>query len=302
VDILNTLDLTSWTPELPRESAVACTRAVESGQVLLLPHLGFKLEEDEWYLLSPQWSDGKAKNISYDPTCGAVKHTSAQGADLEAIGRMMGRFATASRGLVDRLFPAYRHDIRFGMTSYRPVEAAGRASSLKKDDSLLHVDAFVSRPVEGERILRLFTNINPEGRPREWVLGADIFEDLARSFLPKIPKPVPGSAWLLDTLGLTKGRRSAYDHYMLQLHDRGKEDSHYQQTCAKVEVSLPAGATWIVYTDLVSHAVKSGQYVLEQTYYLPVEAMQEPERSPLRTLEGLLGHPLLERAPARQAA
>lgn len=289
---LKTLEFANWSPALDDEAASACTQALESGFVALLPRLGFELADDEKHLLSPRWSDGKAKNISYDPATAKVKHTSAQGTDLEAIGRMMGRFAESSRKLVDSLFPAYANGIRFGMTSYRPVEAAGRASSLKKDDSLLHVDSFVSRPTGGERILRLFSNINPEGRPREWVLGEEPFEELARSFLPKIPKPLPGSAWLLDSLGLTKGRRSLYDHYMLQMHDRGKEDSHYQQTCPKLKASLPAGATWIVYTDLVSHAVLSGQYLLEQTFYLPVEAMQEPARSPLRILERLLGKKL----------
>ncbi len=289
MNILKTFAFTSWNPALDGETAAACTQALESGFVPLLPHLGFELAEEERYLLSARWSDGKAKNISYDPTSGKVKHTSAQGADQEAIGRMMGRFAESTRKLVDSLFPAYAESIRFGMTSYRPVEAAGRASSVKKDDALLHVDSFVSRPTGGERILRVFSNINPEGRPREWTLGEEPFEDLAQRFLPRIPKPVPGAAWLLDTLGLTKGRRSAYDHYMLQLHDRGKEDRQYQETCPKLDASLPAGSTWIVYTDLVSHAVKSGQYVLEQTYYLPVAAMQNPELSPLRTLERLLG-------------
>jgi len=286
--MLNTLDFTSWTPELAAEAASACTEALEAGQVAYLPQLGFAFTEDERRLLSPRWLDGKAKNISYDPATGAVNHSSAQGADLESIGAMMGRFARSTRSLVDSLFPAYREAIRFGMTSYRPVEAAGRASSLKKDDHLLHVDAFVSRPTGGERILRVFSNVNPEGRPREWVLGTEPFAKLAQDFIPRFSKPLPGLAWAMDLLGLTKGLRTPYDHYMLLLHDKGKEDSEYQQNCPKAAVSLPSGATWAVFTDSVSHAVLSGQYLLEQTYYLPVEAMQDPAKSPLRILEGIL--------------
>jgi len=288
VNVLNTLEFATWAPALSGEESAACTRALESGQVALLPRLRFDLADDERHLLSPRWGDGKAKNISFDPQSRQVRHTSAQGADQEAIGRMMGRFADASRQLVDSLFPAYRQGIHWGLTSYRPVEADGRASSRKKDDTLIHVDAFASRPTQGERILRVFCNINPEGKPREWELG-EPFADLARRLLPQISKPAPGSAWLLKTLKITKGLRSAYDHYMLQLHDQGKLDAEYQQSCPKTPVSLPSGATWVVYTDLVPHAVKSGQYLLEQTFYLPVEAMQEPERSPLRILEGLLG-------------
>ena len=291
MSILKNLEFDTWTPAIAGEEAAAYTHALESGQVALLPHLRFELADDERHLLSPRWGDGKAKNISYDPQARAVRHTSAQGADQEAIGRMMGRYAQASRQLVESLFPAYRADIRWGLTSYRPVEADGRASSNKKDDTLLHVDAFASRPTGGERILRVFCNINPAGKPREWDLG-EPFADMAKRLLPQVSKPISASAWLLQALKITKGLRSAYDHYMLQLHDRGKLDSEYQKTCPKVAVSLPAGATWVVYTDLVPHAVKAGQYLLEQTFYLPVTAMQEPELSPLRILENLLGKKL----------
>lgn len=290
---LKTFDFDRWSPSLAASEAEASTRALESGQLLFFPRLGFGLEADERHLLSPQWSDGKAKNIVYDPQTRQVKHTSAQGADKEALARLMGRFAHSTRCLVDALFPAYGQAIRWGRTSYRPVEADGRASSMKKDDRLLHVDAFASSPCQGERLLRVFSNINPDGKSREWVIG-EPFDDVAAKLLPKIPKPLPGSAQLLKALKLTRGLRSEYDHYMLNLHDRGKLDRQYQQSCPKTAVSLPAGSSWLVYTDLVPHAVKSGQYALEQTFYLPVAAMQEPALSPLRKLEGLLGRGLVD--------
>ena len=289
---LITLGISSWNPNLDSTQPKEYTHALESGRVPFLPHLSFEIAEDERYLLSPKWSDPKAKNISYDPQTELVKHTSATGTDKEAIGRMMARYADYTHKLVESLFPAYRRGIRIGRTSYRPAEADGRSSSVRKDDRLLHVDAFAASPVQGERILRIFSNINPEGKPREWTLG-EPFDTLAPRFLPKIQRPIPGSAWLLKTLGITKGKRTEYDHYMLQLHDQEKLDSDFQQTCPKRFVSLPAGSTWIVYTDLVPHAVKSGQFCLEQTFYLPVESMQEPDLSPLRKLEGLLGRKLV---------
>jgi len=43
----------------------------------------------------------------------------------------------------------------------------------------------------------------------------------------------------------------------------------------------------------VSHAATQGQYQLEQTFMLPVEAMLEPERSPLRVLERIKGRALV---------
>jgi hypothetical protein len=50
---------------------------------------------------------------------------------------------------------------------------------------------------------------------------------------------------------------------------------------------FPPGATWVCFTDWVSHAAISGQYALEQTFYVPVGAMKRPRLSPLRVLERL---------------
>ena len=79
---------------------------------------------------------------------------------------------------------------------------------------------------------------------------------------------------------------------MLQLHDRMKGDDEFQRSSPQSAVDFPAGSTWLAFTDEVSHAAMSGQYQLEQTFLLPVDAMRNPERSPLRILERLEGRPL----------
>jgi hypothetical protein len=38
--------------------------------------------------------------------------------------------------------------------------------------------------------------------------------------------------------------------------------------------------------------VLSGQYALEQTFIIPVRALIQPEKSPIRVLEKLAGRPL----------
>jgi hypothetical protein len=91
----------------------------------------------------------------------------------------------------------------------------------------------------------------------------------------------------MHLLKLTKFRRTRYDHYMLQIHDRMKLDDEYQRTAPQETVQFPSGATWICYTDQVSHAAMSGRYAFEQTFTLPVNAMTEPNLSPLKTLENL---------------
>ena len=76
---------------------------------------------------------------------------------------------------------------------------------------------------------------------------------------------------------------------MLALHDLAKLDDDYQRTAPRREAAYPSGASWVVFTDAALHAAMGGQHALEQTFLLPVEAMADPDASPLRTLERLTG-------------
>jgi hypothetical protein len=136
------------------------------------------------------------------------------------------------------------------------------------------------------RILRVFSNVNPSGAPRVWEIG-EPFEAMAGRFAGRLPRQLSGSAWLLEKLHVTKGRRSAYDHAMLGLHDSAKLDDAYQRASPKTRFEFPARSTWLVFTDRVMHAALAGQFLLEQTFYLPVVAMRDPAYAPLRILETL---------------
>ncbi len=266
-------------------------RALEAGRVLFFPRLAFVFSADERRFLDPRCSDGRAKNISYDPSSGSLKGTTLTGRERECLQDMVARFAQSARHLVEGLLPSYAPHLGMGRTSYRPVEVKERPSSYRKDDSRLHVDAFPSRPNGGRRILRVFSNVNPDGHGRIWRLG-EPFETCARRFLPAIRPPLPGQRWLLSACGLTHGYRSAYDHYMLALHNAMKGDDYFQRHCPQYEVTFPAGTTWMVFTDQVPHAAMAGQYLLEQTFHVPVRGLNEPASAPLSVLERLLGRSL----------
>lgn len=264
---------------------------LESGAVLSFPRLAFALRDDERRFLDARWTDGKAKNISLRWPAGDLRGAVGADADLVALCALVARFADCSEAFALRLFPHYRGALRRGGTSFRPVQAAGRTSSQRKDDTLLHVDAFPSNPTRGTRLLRVFSNLNPRGEPRQWRVG-EPFEAHAQRFLPAISRPWPGSAALLRLLRITKRHRTEYDHMMLRLHDLAKADAAYQRDGPQSRVDFAAGCTWVVFSDQVPHAVLAGQYMLEQTFNLEVEQMQRPETSPLRTLERLTGRAL----------
>ena len=138
----------------------------------------------------------------------------------------------------------------------------------------------------------MFTNANPHGVPRVWRVG-EPFEDVARRFLPLIKPYSRWQASLLNGLHVTKSMRSEYDHLMLQLHDAMKSDLAYQQTAPQQTVPFAAGSVWVCFSDQTSHAVMSGQYMLEQTLHVPAARQYDPSASPLAVLERLTGRALV---------
>ena len=284
------VDIGTW-PPAAADRALALD-ALERGEVALLPTLGFALEPAERVLLDASISDGRAKNVSLDPVTGRMGGARLEGERLALARAMMGRFAEWSLAAVKTLLPRYADAVTTARTSFRPCAVEDRPQSPRKDDRRLHVDAFPSQPVQGRRILRLFANIDPEGRPRVWQVG-EPFEAFAAGFAPGLGRQPWGEALALRTLGLTKGPRTAYDHAMLGLHDRAKEDDAYQASAPREEARFAAGSTWIVFTDATPHAALAGQHALEQTFLLPVSAMAEPGRAPLRVLERMLGRELV---------
>jgi 3-deoxy-D-manno-octulosonic acid hydroxylase-like protein len=280
-----------WDTELDRAASQAAMAALEIGDVLFCPELAFTVEPEEASLFSPAILGG-AKNASFDPRTNRLGGTTLTGRDAETLSRLMRRFCEAAAVMVDRLAPEYRGRLAQARASFRPAEIAGRATSWRKDDTRLHIDSFPATPSGGRRILRLFTNVNPERRPRSWRIG-DRFEAVAQRFAPRLRMPLPGAGQLLAWLRVTKTPRSPYDALMLQLHDAMKADAEFQARSPQSAVDFPAGSTWIAFTDQVSHAATAGQHQLEQTFLLPVDAMQRPDSSPLRVLERLKGRRLV---------
>jgi hypothetical protein len=283
MNLIKEFDFTTWNPKITKVESKQVIDALEGGFAICLPQLPFRLNEDEKQFLSQRWSDQKSKNISLRPK-GGLRGAQGSEVDLEALRAMIQRYADQSTQLVSALFPDYVPHLITANTSFRPFEVDGRVSSYRKDDKRLHIDAFPSNPTQGTRLLRVFNNINPDGRPRVWRVG-EPFEDMARKFLPKASKMWPGQAWLMRYLGITKRERTPYDQLMLQLHDLVKADMDYQRNAPQQTVNLMPGTTWIVFSDQVLHAAMSGQYMMEQTFHLPANALYQPETAPLRVLE-----------------
>src|SRR5919198_2850574 len=239
MNVIEHVDTEQWSGEVDAATQQRAIEALERGRVLFFPKLAFTLEATERQFLSPSCSNGKSKNISFDPHSGAVLGSACNGPQQEALAAMMGRYARQAVRLVHSLLPQYRSALEQARTSYRPVAVEGRVSSYKKDDRRLHIDAFPSRPTQGWRILRVFSNVHPTDTARLWQIG-EPFEAFVAKFLPRVPPLWPGVPWLLEHLQITRGRRTPYDHLMLALHDLAKGDEAYQRTAPRVDIAFPS--------------------------------------------------------------
>ncbi|CDL85747.1 Kdo hydroxylase family protein [Xenorhabdus szentirmaii] len=292
-EVIETLLLHSWSENVPQSVQQNALISLELGKVLYLPELSFSLEQEEQMLLREDTVEAGRKNISYRPDGRKITGVALQ-ANEQPVHALLQRYYQYCQQLIEHLLPAYASTLHSPVNSLRvhPITTWKAGNSWRKDDSRLHVDAFPSRPIQGQRILRIFTNINPEGKPRVWRVG-DKFPKIADQFLPATRSYSRLNSWLQHQLGITKSRRTHYDHLMLGLHDAMKANQEYQQQGAQLEVQFPAGSTWICYSDQTPHAAMSGQFMLEQTYLLPISGMISPENSPLMVLKNKLDKELL---------
>lgn len=290
-DVIEVLAISEWDAPLDEAQRTRAVASLEDGRVLFLPHLAFSLVDREARFMTPAALASGKKNISFDPVTGTCQGSAYTGTDKDQIASMLERFGRQAEALMRALAPGYAAGLIRARTSFRPADIEDRPSSVRQNDRLLHVDAFPTRPTHGVRILRVFSNIAPDGAARLWQVGEQ-FPVFAEKFLPRVRAGRSGAAWLLEQLGLTKGRRSAYDTIMLGLHDAVKQDSAYQANAPRAAVAFPPGTSWIVYTDQVLHAALAGRYALEQTFHLPVASMVHPERAPISVLERMAGRRL----------
>jgi len=273
---------------------------LEAGNILFLPRspIAIPAEDKELLLGRKQTSSAYHKNIAYRPAEDRVTglDASEQKEALE-LRRLLSDYSRRASEFLDQFLTPYAGKWKLDYASFRPIEEKGRPARLHARNDLLHFDSFPTRPTNGARILRLFTNINP-AQNRVWVTS-QTFE----AFGPRLAR----SAKLLEVgsnpmlrvvrsasraLRLPLKRRPPYDEIMHRCHNAMKEDAGFQANAQKNQWEFPPDSTWMVFTDCVSHSVLEGQYALEQTFLIPQNALVRAEVSPLAILERLAGNRL----------
>jgi hypothetical protein len=280
-------------------------RAVlERGDILLFPDGGFEIPESVRTALMGASQDARSfhKNIAYKPNLDKVSGL-VDRAEAETVRPAMREYSRCALDFMRRILPGYARAWKVDYASFRSIEERGRELPLTRRNDLLHVDSFPTRPVFGDLILRCFTNVNPE-QPREWMTsdpfaklapaeakkaGLDRFATAAGSPMHKIRRGLTRS---LSRAGLPLVDRSPYDSFMLHFHDWLKGNRDYQENSPKYRFDLPPGSTWLVFTDMVPHAVLGGRLALEQTVIVSRSSLANPQLAPSAVLEGIAGRVL----------
>jgi hypothetical protein len=267
-------------------------RLLERGEILLFREPPYILpKEDRDYLISQRQQDSRLhKNISYRPVGDVLRGLKADREVEDRVHRILRAYSSQSANFLSQFLTPYAGKVSLDYASFRPMEELNRNLPLHKRNDLLHVDAFPSRPTRGGRILRVFTNLNPNAN-RVW-MAAQNFAEVAHGYakqagLERIGRSNPAGklSGLLRLVGVSSGNRSPYDRFMLRFHDYMKENSELQKRIQANRLEFPPMSTWMVFTDGVAHAALSGQFALEQTFIVPTEALVSPQDSPIRVLE-----------------
>jgi hypothetical protein len=280
-------------------------RAVlEGGDILLFPNGGFEIPAGVRTALMGATQDARSfhKNIAYKPHMDQVSGLAGR-RESEPVRQAMREYSRCAVEFMKSILPDYARGWKVDYASFRSIEERGRELPRTKRNDLLHVDAFPTRPVFGDLILRCFTNVNLE-QPREW-MTSDPFGDLAlgeaeKAGLARFAKAADSSTYRfrrditkrLARVGLPIVDRSPYDAFMLHFHDWLKGNREYQEKCPKYLFSLPPGSTWLVFTDMVPHAVLGGRLAFEQTVIVSRSSLEDPGRAPSAILERLAGRVL----------
>jgi hypothetical protein len=286
---------------LSAEQAHEWCRRLEAGDILYFPRTPIALRPEDLSFLSGQQQTGSTlhKNIAYKPNLDSVSGLDASNTgatELKQLQGIMRQYSQDVTRFLTRFLLPYQGRWQLDYASFRPQEEEGRDLPLRRRNDLLHTDAFPTRPTHGARILRFFNNIHPS-RTRDWVVS-EPFPVLAPRYAPRqISLPSVGGSTsralrlLANAAGLGHAvpslKRSPYDDFMMRFHNFLKENASFQAECRKEYLQFPPGSSWMVYTDMVPHAVLSGQYALEQTFLVEHQAMVSPEYSPLSVLEAM---------------
>lgn len=241
----------------------------------------------------------KAKNVSYHPESDRV-HGVQGNPDLERCAyRVLKAHSSVVHEFLARTIGYLIDDCTVGTSSFRPIQERGRGLKPHASNELLHIDAGAYGATHGDRILRVFVNVN-EREDRVWATKgtfSEVYEKYGaaaglagRQHLEPMLLGQARTALLRTLVGVGLKEAmiidsSPYDRLMRRFHNYMKDTPAFQAHDADYrEIRFPPGSAWMVLTDSATHASVSGQHALINTFIVRLARCRYPEAAPLHIL------------------
>ncbi len=296
--------LTVTDVELERLVPERLADELEQGRIVFFPRSPVLLPTDSElaFLREKVGARLLAKNVSYYPEAHRLAGIKADSGVAARTLEILESYSTRVLTLLRRLMPRFMASACLGTTSFRPMQEQGRNLSPHASNELVHVDAGAYGATHGDRILRFFTNVNPS-EDRVWVTKgtfADLYQHHAKAAGIAGRARVRVEEKWMDR-AYTKLVRAAsrwvplakvidsspYDRAMRKFHNYMKDAPAFQRESAgRFEMRFPPFSSWMVLTDAVSHACRSGQYALVDTFLVPLANCQLRQYAPYEILRG----------------
>ena len=276
---------------------------LERGRIVLFPECPIELPsaDDLDFLRREMPKLLSSKNISYHPEADNVNGIKGDPETRTRVHRLLKDNATRVQAFLRRIMPDLTKNWKVGTSSFRPLQEKGRNLSAHASNELVHVDAGAYGATHGDRILRFFTNVNP-AEDRVWVSkGAlpELYERFGRDagvrtgatktfdegFLDRLRT---GAATALSTVFPTARMldSSPYDRAMRRFHNFMKDTPSFQATPeGHREFRFKPFTSWMVFTDMVSHACIEGQHAFVDTFVIPLESCRLADLTPIQILK-----------------
>jgi 3-deoxy-D-manno-octulosonic acid hydroxylase-like protein len=278
---------------------------LERGRIVVFPECPIELptSEDLAFLREEMPKVLKLKNISYHPESGRIVGIKGEKAVIDRTQDLLKIHSGRVQEFLQKTIPALATGWMIGTSSFRPMQERGRELSAHASNELVHVDAGAYGATHGDRILRFFVNVNPT-EDRVWI-SKGAFPDLFKRFGEKAGVVRNGADGYLEEGPLDRFRTatvnavsavvpparlldsSPYDRAMRRFHNFMKDTPEFQSaTEGHQEYRMKPFWAWMVFTDMVSHAVVSGQHALVDTYVVPLRNCRLQEMAPINILKG----------------
>ncbi len=262
---------------------------LENGQLIALPQCPFPLPDptDLDFLRQQKIRHGWMPSIQWDPNTNRLEGNKPVGVnETERLARILRDFSDYATGWLANQLPEYSGHWQRDRACLRTEQELSRPA---RTNDCLHIDSFSDRPTQGRRLLRIFVNCDQE-EPRV-LQTSELFPELLLRFQARHRVPLRSATeWREPLSGLQKlihgdwSGRPAYDSFMLNLKQYLKSDDLFQERAPRTLWTFPPQSTWFFYTDVLSHAVLRGRYLLEHSYLVPLDSLVEPAMAPINYL------------------